>query len=211
MSRVILFASILSGFAPFIAGLTMRHRLSSTMRLLLIYFSIDLATELSMAYLGSKGINNLWMVHLFTIIQYGFMIAVFSSWQSNNLIKRMLQVSIPITIVMGIVSMLFLENVRHFNNFSRPITSLILIMASAYTLFELNKEKAISVFQEPRFWISSGTLLYFASTLVLFALSNTLLNLPKHFTHMVFEIHSVMNIVANIIYAIGFLCQVRIP
>ena len=112
-------------------------------------------------------------------------------------------------IILGIISMLFLENVRHFNNFSRPMASLILTMVSAYTLFELNKEKIVSVVREPRFWICSGVLLYYTSTLFLFSLSNTLLDLPMHIVKLLFEFNIVMNIAANIFYTKGFLCRVQ--
>lgn len=187
----------------------MRNSLSRQMRLLIVYFGEGLFAEILFAYLGSKGINNLWLLHLFTIIDYCLLIAVFALWQKNILLRRILQISIPLIIILGIISILYLENIRHFNNFTRPMTSLILTMVSAYTLFELNTEKIVSLFREPRFWVCSGVVLYFTSTLLIFSLSNILLNLPHHLVRVIFEFNIIMNIVANIIYTRGFLCQVR--
>ncbi len=204
MPKILFIVSILSQTLVFGAGLYMRRSLGTQMRLLIVYFGFDLIAELVMAYLGSQGMNNLWLVHVITIVQYCFLIAVFSLWQKNLTLKKILQASIPIIALMGIVSMLFFENIRHFNSYTKPVTSLMLVLASGYTLFELNNEKTASVFREPRFWIGSGTLFYFSSTLVLYSLSNVLLNFPPHVVRMIFACSIVINIITNIIYTQGF-------
>ena len=108
---------------------------------------------------------------------------------------------------MGVIAMLFLEDIRQFNASSRSVASLILVAASAFTLLELNKESFGSMFRQPRFWVGSAALLYFASTLVLFALSNVLLGWSVRRALMGYAFHAIMNVITNLIYAGGFLCQ----
>ena len=209
MPLTLFFISLTSEVITFSSALYMLRFLNWQMRLLLIYFGVAVITELLLAYMGSQGMNNLWLARVFSIVEFCLLTIVFSSWQNNKLLKRLLHISIPLMVVLGIFSTLYLENIRHFNSFSKPITSLILIMVSAYTLVELNKEKIDFLFREPRFWFSSGVLFSFSASLLLHALSNSLLHLPMSVVRLIFESNVVLSIIANIIYTGGFLCQTR--
>jgi hypothetical protein len=209
MLHPILVLSTLSHFAAVGAGVYVIRFLSAEMKTLLAYCGIALTVEMIQAYLAINGIKNLWLLHVFTILEFGFLITVYSSWQKNRLMKRILQATIPIFALIGIMVMSG-ENIEQFNHFTRPLGSLILVAAAAMTLFELNKESGESVFLQPRFWVGAAGLIYFSSTLVLFALSNLLLTWPIEQVRLVFAFNSAMNIIANLGYAAGFLCRVQV-
>ena len=204
----IVILSMLSTVIAFAGGLYARRSLAVEMKVLLVYFGFSVLCECVLYYLAARGYNNLWLAHAFTIVEYWFLGWVFSSWLKNPLLRRILLTSIPLVTILGIVLMFYGEDVRHFNNFSRPAAGLLLVAASAYTLFELNQETFGSVFSQPRFWVSSAALLYFGSTLILFALSNTLLEFPD-LLRKIFMFHAFVDFVANSLYTGGFLCTAR--
>lgn len=188
-------------------GLYVRRFLSTELKILLLYFVLALVADFIAAYLSSQGINNLWVFHIFTIVEYGFLTIILSMWQKNAVLKRVLQLTVPVFTLLGIVAIAFLEDTTQFNNFSNPIAQLLLISASAITLFELHNEGPQSVFGDPRFWIGSGILVYNASTLVIFSLSNLL---SMELLIVVFTFHTFMNFITNLTYAGAFLCRVPI-
>ncbi len=204
--------SILSQIIPFASGLFVFRFLSGEMKVLLVYFGLGLFVEVISSYLGLNNIHNLWLFHFFTIIEYGLLMWVFSAWLKSQTLKRILRISIPLLSLVGIIAMFFLEGIHQFNAYSRSVASLILVAASAFILFELSMESFNSVLRQPRFWIASAALLYFAGSLVLFALSNVLLVLLKwdiERVRTVFAVYTIINMITNLIYAGGFLCQVQ--
>lgn len=211
MYETVRIVSVLSQIVVLAAGLYARYSLAREMKILILYFGVALLADVAGISLSMKGINNLWLFHFFAIFEFGFLIYIFSIWQRNLFLKKILKFSIPLFAVMGIIVTLVLENIQQFNSFSQPVASLALVGVAAYTLFELNKESFNSVFRQPRFWIGAGVMLYFSGTLVLFSLGNVLLDASAQWAKTIFILSVIMNIVANLLYTGGFLCQVQKP
>ena len=210
MYKLIPLLSLISATVPLIVGLYVFRSLSVEWKILVAYFAITLLGGIVQAYLGNRGINNLWSVYIIMMIEYAFLVFVFSYWQKKKILKTILYVSIPVFVFMSIGTMYLRGNLQQFNHYSMSIESIILVGISAYTLFEVSKESVGSLLREPRFLIATAVLVYFASTLILFALSNVLLTLPKQTVRVVFTFQVIMNIISNLIYAKGFLCQYQV-
>ena len=203
----IVILSIVSGLIPFTVGLYTFRSLSNEMKILVPYFGLALVAEVTLVYIAANHVNNLWLFHIFTIVEYGFFVWVFSTWQ-NPTLRTILRASIPLFSAWGLVAMFLLKNLQQFNALGRSVASLVLVAVSSLTLFELSKERFGSVFRESRFWVACATLVYFAGTLVLFALSNVfVLGWNAERARMVFSINIILSIIANLIFAGGFLCQ----
>lgn len=191
----------LSDAVPFFVGVYLYRWLSKDMRILLRYFAIVLLVDVILYYTSFIiKINNLWLFHIFTLVEYSFLILVFSSWQKNALLKRNMRLSIPIFAMIWVMAKFFLEGFNEIDNFTSSVESVLLVVVSAYTLYDLNKENVVSIYKEPRFWVAGAVLIYFSGNLLCFAFSNVVL---------VWPIHSVLNIIANLLYTGGFLCLPR--
>ncbi len=208
MGHPILVVSLLSETIPLAAAIYSRRFLTREMKILFVYLLIDQLSDLVMAFLGSRHVNNLWLTYVFILFQYVFFMWLFASWQKSILFKRILIASIPAFVILGILAMVFFEDLSQFNTLTRPISSLILIFVSAYTLFGLETTNLESVFTQTRFWIASAALLYFASSLAVVSLSNVIVGWPAERARQLFEVHAALNLIANIGYAGGFLCLV---
>ena len=205
LRNVNIIVSLLSQLIPFASGLYVLRSLSNEMKILLVYFGLALITESINSYSALHNIKNLWLFHFFTIVEYGLLAWVFSSWQRSVMLRRVLRMSIPLFSLMGLISAI--NKLGEFNASMRSVESLILVAASAYTLFELSQASLSSLFKEPRFWVGSAALVYFAGSLVMFALSNPVLRSGIEHARTVFAIYSILNAIASLIFAGGFICQ----
>jgi hypothetical protein len=184
----------------------MFRKLSRGLRVLVLYAGIAFLTEVISFILVRQGIKTLFISHIFTVIEFAFLVLIFSLWQKNRMLSLILRATIPINTFVVFMGLLF-EGATHFNSFSGPLANLVLVAASAHTLFELNKEEHyVSVWRLPQFWVSSGVLVYYASTLVVFSLTNVLIQ-DLELLKTVFLAHAVINSVTNLVYTGGFLCQ----
>jgi len=104
----------------------------------------------------------------------------------------------------GVVNLLFLQGDAQFNTWTQGISCILLILFVLLLFFELFKAgKVKRLERHPLFWVASGALLYFAGCMFLFIFSNLVLEVSNEALNALYSIHSVINMVANIIYAIG--------
>ncbi|MBA4313142.1 MAG: hypothetical protein C0417_10995 [Chlorobiaceae bacterium] len=197
-----------SSIVPLFLGLYYYGSLTREIRILVFYIAFVFVVEISVTFFVLKGINNLWILHFYIPVEYILLVIFFSYLQKNRLIQKVLLFSIPIFIIISIVNSWLLEGLTKFPSHSRSIESVVLIGIGAYTLFELSKNSVMSLLSDSRFWIVFAILLYSMSTLLLFALSNTLAIQPMHIYRLVWSLLNFdVNIISNFLYAGGILCQ----
>ena len=194
------YLSFVSGLMPFILGLILFRKLNPALKSLLLLFGIGLLIEVLGYYLYffAKIQNNIWLYHFYTLIEYSLLIAVFSYWQKNFKLKRMLRISIPGFAVLWIGAKFFFESFDQPDSYTTSLECVLLVGISFRTLYVVNQEHMKALFREPRFWVSSAVLIYFSSNLLTFALPNLAVNWGFH--------HAVVNVTSNLLYAGGFLC-----
>jgi len=194
----------ISGFSsiiPFVAGIAFFRFLQKDRRLLAVFFGIAVLFDLFLSYTGHHGVNNLWAIHIWTLIEYGFLVYVFSYWHKNKAFRRLLRWSIPVFVMIWVAAKLGgIEDMTHFQNYTRSVGSMILTVASVIILYSLSESVGASIHKSYQFWVSLAVLIYFAGNIILFSASNIVL------VGSLFFMHSVLNIIANLMYAGGFLC-----
>jgi len=149
-------------------------------------------------YLAANRINNIWLFHLFTPLEYGFLVMVFSYWQKESLLRLVLRLSIPLFALICLLNKLYLEDLSRFDNFTTTLDGSALILISVYTLFGLYRDNSGPISRDPRFWITVAVLIYFSANLPLFAFANII---------ALWSIHHILNIASNILFTGGFLCH----
>jgi hypothetical protein len=179
------------------------------MKIILTYFGVALLFECASAYFALHQMKDWYLSHAFTIIEYGLLTAAYSCWQDSHILKKILVFSIPFFTLLGIISFYFMEDSSHLNTLTRPLSNFLLVVAAAYTLLNLDLETMKTVFAKPQFWVSSASLLYFGTTLILFASANSLLRMPDTVAQKYFLLDPLMYIFSNMLYAGGFLCLDR--
>ena len=184
----------------FIIGAYRLRQLSREMKILLCLIGIALSTDFVLLYLATHHINNLWLMHFYTLLEFSLFMLIFSSWQKNKFSQKLLRLIILIYIPIWFSAKFLLEDFSSFDNFTSSLSGTLLTGIAIYTLLILKKEVDCNILIEKRFWVSTGVLFYFAGNLFIFALGSTI---------AVWSLHNIINICANICYAGGFLSQRR--
>ncbi len=191
--------SSLSSLLPLSAAILSLRYLNKDLKIFFLLFIAASAVDISTLYIRLvENKINVWLFHIYTLVEFTLLILLFTRWQTNQLIKKVMTVNLPLFVIVWILSKSYIESWTQLDNFTASIESVFLIGASTITLYQLNSDSKILSFKDYRFLISTGVLIYFGSNLFIFGMSNLM---------DVWPIHSAINILCNILYAITFLCQ----
>ncbi|RYE16518.1 MAG: hypothetical protein EOP51_25630 [Sphingobacteriales bacterium] len=181
----------------------MAKRLERPLVILLIYFLISFGFDIVGTYYSELNKNNLPLFHLHTIMEFGLLSLVFyQAFPVSGLRK-----SIPwlVALFSGFAGVYAVFNgTRVFNSIPRAIENVVMIAYAILYLAQLNKHMPVKRLEQfPMFWITTAVLLYFSGTLLLFTLGEYLATLEQHFPIDIWVVHSVLNVVFNILCAVG--------
>lgn len=199
-----LMISSFSSLAPMSTGLFRYKHLTTDMKLLLVVFILAFMTEMASTYLFYNKMSLQWVHHLYTPLEYTFMVMALSYWQLNSKFRKALRWSIPIFILICLSTMIDPEHLKLLNGFTASLAYLTYGVVVTITLINLQKNDDGTIFKNGRFWFCSGMLLYSAGALVFFVFNTLFLTTP---IVGIWIFHLVLNTCANIIYSIGFLLK----
>jgi hypothetical protein len=198
-------ASVFSVIIPFSAGISTIKRQKSDLRLLLVLFGFATIVEL---YTFHQALHHLplhWVHHIYAPVEYAFYAWIFSLWHEDRVFKKAIRLSIVVFMAICILDIANLKGLNGLNGFTASVACLFYVAMSAYTIFRIMKGDEGAISKDFRFWIASALLIYSAGSLIYFAFSSYV------FSVTIWSIHSALNIVANVLYGMGFLCQYRHP
>lgn len=193
--------SVFSILIPLVAGFFLLHRAGRDMQVFFVFIFLNFVSSRIVGLLAIHRIHNLWLGHLWTPIEYSFLILVFSYWQKNHGIRKALRWSIPAFILIWIATQLWWINpFAQIFNPSRSMSSIVLTLLAIFTIFQLTEDFTSSSLKDYRLWVSLWVLVYCSSNVLLFSLGSFVM------IDMVWTLHSIANIVGNIGFAVSFLC-----
>jgi hypothetical protein len=185
---------------PIIIGLFRFKRFHLEMKLILLWFFLAMACDWYVFWmmLAHKTAN--WTRYYYIPTEYAIIAYVFSRWTINEGIKRILVLSIPIFIAICVISALAKDSLLFNDNITLPFSCLLYAIISLYTLISLIYENYTLIYKSHIFWICAGLLLYSASGVIFYSLSN------YYPLYIYFQINAVAMIVSTVFYSIGLLC-----
>lgn len=200
---VVIVSSVL---VPLTTGLLLFRRLGPDTRLLLLLFLIVAMVEGYTFYLAMNSQNPYWVHHLYAPIEYALIAAVLSYWQQRAWMRRLFRWSIFPFVIFCLWDILGGGNLNDLNSFTASIAYTLYVGMSAYTLVNLDQKNIRSTFNDYRFWIGTALLVYAAGGLAYFSFHDTVV---ANYLIQIWIIHGVLDIVAYLMYSVGFICQVR--
>lgn len=158
----------------------------------LIFFTF--LTELVTRVLWFYKIPNLFIWPVYMAIEFGILV-----WMYSTALENVLLIRTRTGLVVGFACLLVGRTVMGLNPFlfdsaGRPVESVIilsLVLAYFYKTFQELKVKNLR--REPLFWVSSGLLLYFSGSLLIFIFANFVLQYSKVFNYQIWIVHSALN------------------
>lgn len=174
-----------------------------------IFFYLIFATLIYIVsrILGYHGINNLPLLHLYTIVEYIFILWYFRAALNEVKASKVIGILMVVFPILSILDLLLIQDIFQFNSYPRPVAALIIIGLCMYYFFRYsgneNKKSWSSV---PLNWISSGLLVYFCSGLIYFAFLSII---TKHASAAIYylfgTIHATLVLLMYLLFAMGFL------
>ena len=205
--------SSFSSIIPTALGIWFLKRLTLELRILLLFICTAWLVEMLTVMYSAQFDPNYVILHIYTFIEFGLLMLVFALWQTRDKFRRILAYTVPV-IVVALIYLKFwraqTQSQPMFDDIAMTIESVVLIAAALLTLVELTSENITFVLSNPRFWVISAVLLYFAGNIVIFALSHRVLGDANSVRVIVWTVQSALNVIANLFYAYAFLCQLRL-
>jgi hypothetical protein len=193
--------------ALFMLVLLQQHR---KYMLLAIYLILTAGIMGYSNYLADRGINNMYLYHLYTLIEIVILLPMIASF--SNIKPLAVILSIIIFTAFWIINVWKLEPLTKFNSNSGAVGALLITFFCFHYFLYLIKTDGILNFQKnPGFWIVSG--LFFYCVVATFIIGSY--KYKDWFSDSVisrrWRIQQVANIIKFILISIGILCCYRRP
>ncbi|GEM_PF-1524970 len=205
------FISSLSIIIPLIVGLVRFRKLSPTQKLLSYLVIASALTEIIANILWYQQLRNLEVYNVYALINFN-LLAIILSRHLYLTWRKPLKLFLICFNGYFIIDALFFKDLKHWEyNFNSNLTtsaSIILIVLALSYFHKLLKEVRYQKLERnSQFWISSGIVMYYSGTLILFLLGNQV-NDPEYSYY--YELHfaawglnSFFNLVLNTTYTIA--------
>lgn len=159
-------------------------------------------------WLSDISIETVWISHIITLLHYCTFMWIFSVWSENLNVKKAKRWSILVFVLFWALAKLTLEDFSKYDDITSPIASVILMSVAASIIYSRSLISEVNLFQDTRFLISTGAMIYFAGNLVLSIMVNKMIStISIELTTMLWTLSWTLTFIANLLYAKGFLCQ----
>lgn len=196
--------SVISGFAPVFAALVFYRRLNTALKLVTWYFIVSVLFDcfLWIASYELREKNTMPTFHVYVTISVILMGLVYYNMYIKSYFKILALILSGSTLA---IVLFFARNISQYPSVSITSLSVLLIILSLIYFYQLlNPLEFVHIEKQGLFWINAGVLFYSAVNIFLFMLLN---QIPKKDIADFYMIHSVTNIIANILYSVGLLCK----
>lgn len=198
--------SATSSILPILAAAINFRNLDSILRTAGVFFLIAGVCELILAFTIRAEIpNNMPMLHLFIAISITFFSTIYYKAFSSPSLRTVVLGLGSAAFLLVVINAIFLQGIWIYPSLSNTVQSIIMITFSLLYFYQIfTRQEYIHIEKQGLFWINSGVLIYFSINIFLFMLFNLVIANQRQ---ELYAIHSVTNIISNILYAIGLLCK----
>ncbi len=210
MATARIFARISTWFVliPTFIFLFRFFRLNREQKILGILIVISAFTELVSFSIAMRESGNLYLLHIYTIIQFTLLTLIYRSTLRKLFLPIFSSAIIVLFVCVAILAAAYIDGVTFFNSVARVVESLlVLTYVLGFFVLTLRELRVRYLEKEPLFWISTALLIYFSGNLFIFILYNY--SLRHDISALVWGIiiHSVLAVMKNILYCIALWVQ----
>jgi len=143
-------------------------------------------------------------LHLFTLLQFGLVLWLYEGFLKEVRRAYLLRILWLSFLTFVVLNATWVDGISQMNPHARAVQCItLLVVIISYFLHLLRKMEVDRLERDPLFWVSSGLLIYFSGSFFVFLVSNYLLGKDNEMLLAIFSIVSILNILANLSYAIA--------
>ncbi len=177
-------------------------RFNATQRWLGALLIFSAIVEVFAFSLAKFKINNLPLLHLYTIVEFFFLIQIFSKHLSS--LNKTKNIVLIFFIGVAVFNSFSGKGLLDFNHIARSTESFLIILFCIWYFYDiLNNLPDEFLEKNPMFWINTGLLIYFSASLFIFIFSNYLLTADENLSLQSWNVHGILTIIHNLFYLIA--------
>lgn len=200
----LVYISALSICIPLIVGLIFKNNLRPNFTILLYFVCADLLTEIMVHLFRSYHVNNLFVLRIYTVIQFVLLSVFYSKVLSLSKLSFFINIFNFILLSIALID-LYKNGIETTDDLTLTTASILLMIYSLFTFFHMMQNPVhANILSAPLFWFNTAVLLYFSGGLILFIFNSYILKHSYKMHHELWGINSLLNIVFNLLMAIGF-------
>lgn len=174
-------------------------------KLLFFYLLVSVVIYLLSTIMAVYHIENIFIIHIDTIIESIFFLQFFYIILHHKKIKKWIKLFQIIFPVFCCCNIIFIQGFYRYNTYSRPVEACIFMGLSMYYWWQSGNGTVRPWKQIPTNWIVSGMLIYFSGSFLLFISSNFIVtNYDVASNILVWNIHATFILVMYLLFSIGF-------
>lgn len=202
MHQLLIYFSIVSPLLVIFWGAKNKKHLDVSMRLIFYLSIASFFSDIISLILSKYDLNNLWIIQIWGLTQ-GILLFLFFSTVIDISIKR-IRAFLVLFIIYYVINSIFIEGLNQYNSLAMSIEAIIMIVLCFIYFHKLYTDE-VGVFLEriPVFWVVIGILFYFSGALFSFLLSSDILSKAPDRFYNSWIFHNSVNIIKNILFAIG--------
>lgn len=203
--QVIVPASIL---IPIVIGISGFRKLPAYAKCLFAYLVLSAIVNTTATILAWKSIHNLWLLHVYTILESFLLLLYFKLIIKNKTVNSIIRVLLWAFPLFCVVNFLFLQSLYNFNTYTRPVEAIIFItLCAVYWWYGNDEDSERSWGNIPNNWIITGLMLYFAGAFFLFLLAKYIMTgvANKKAWNLVWDTHATLVLIMYLLMAVGFI------
>lgn len=171
------------------------------------FLLLTLFVELLGRYYRLRSINNILLFNIYSVLELTYFIYTLYLILKRSFIRKL----ICIVPVYCLVNILFVQGLKTFHTYSYSLSVLLIVYLCVYYYYITFKEAVIeNLLQESSFWLVTGFLFFYATSLSVMGVVNYLAELPKEVIHLSRNILLSVNGIFYLILLIAFICPINI-
>ena len=189
---------------PLVFAIINYKRLSKSLKTILFFLIFIAIANTIMTVLNMKSINNLFLVHIYTVFEFAFL-SWFYKLQLKGLAGKIIPVLIVLFTLLCLVNYFFIQKSDQSNTYTRSIEAIIII---GYCILLFSKqslaENGIPWRKISVNWINVGVLIYYSGCFFTFVFMNYLMKASHFINHIVWGAMDTLLMFEYILFAVGF-------
>lgn len=189
-----------------IIGYCVKSRRSfSYLKTIPAFLILTLMVELLGRYYRLQSINNLLLFNLYSVIELSYF-----TYTLYLILKRAFILKLTFLIpTLCLINIFFIQGSKTFHTYSYTLSVLVIVYLCVYYYYVTFKEaQAENLLREPSFWLVTGLLVFYATSLSVAGIMNYIAELPKEMIRLSRYILLSVNGIFYFILIIAFVCQI---
>jgi hypothetical protein len=203
--KIILNVSSLAILIPLTLAAIRFRQIRQQMPWFLPYLIATFAASLSSQILWWLRINNLFIFHLHTVVEFILISSFYLVQFESDRPKRIFFIMQDCFVVFAFISVIYFQPITVFNSVSRAIEALLIIfMAFSFYNKMLRELKITYLSRSPKFWINTAFFFYYSGSFFLFLLGTAIIDqIPFEVSRLIFSFFGILTIVLYLFFAAG--------